>query len=70
MLVIDFYYHMVLYIVCTKMGRHADTVHSSKIIFNVHIEQNRADMRTLVNYVLQVEALISTPKVQSILHVL
>jgi hypothetical protein len=47
-----------------------DTGQSLKIIFHVHIEQGRTDLRTLVNSIFQVEALASTPKVQSIMHAL
>jgi hypothetical protein len=50
------------------MGRRIDTVITFHIIFHVHIEQGRTDRRTLVNSILQVEVLASTPKVQSIMH--
>jgi hypothetical protein len=50
------------------MRRHTDTGHALNIIFHVHIEQDRIDKRTLVNSILQVEALTSTPKVQSIVY--
>ncbi len=52
------------------MGRHVDTGHKLIIIFYVHIEQGRTDRRTLVNFILQVEELTFTPKVQSIMHTL
>ncbi len=52
------------------MGRHTVTGHALNIIFHVYIEQGRTDQRTLVNSILQVEALTSTPKVQSIMHAL
>jgi hypothetical protein len=50
------------------MGGHTDTGHALNIIFHVHIEQGRTDRRTLVDSNLQVEALASTPKVQSIVY--
>ncbi len=56
--------------VCARMDRHIDTDQSLNIIFHVHIEQGQTDRRTLVNSILQVEALASTPKVQSIMHAL
>jgi hypothetical protein len=46
------------------------TGHPFNDIFHVHIEQGRTDRRTLVNSILQVEALTSTSKVQSIMHAL
>jgi hypothetical protein len=46
------------------------TGHPFNDIFHVHIEQGRTDRRTLMNTILQVEALSSTPKVQSIMHAL
>jgi hypothetical protein len=49
------------------MERHTDTGHTLHIIFHVHIEQGWTDRRTLVNSILQVEALASTPKVRSIM---
>jgi hypothetical protein len=67
MLVIDFYYHTV----CVELvpeweGTQIQVIHN--IIFHVDIEQGRTDRRTLVNSILQVEALTSTPRVQSIMH--
>jgi hypothetical protein len=50
------------------MEKHTDTGHTLHIIFHVHIEQGRTDRRTLVNSILQVEELASTPKVQSIVY--
>jgi hypothetical protein len=52
------------------MGRHKDTGHALNIIFPEQIEQGRTDRRTLVNSILQVEDLTSTPKVQSMTHAL
>jgi hypothetical protein len=46
------------------------TGHSFNDIFHVDIEQGRTDRRTLVNSILQVEALASTSEVQSIMHAL
>jgi hypothetical protein len=50
------------------MERHIDTGHTLHIIFHVHIEQGRTDRRTLVNSILQVEALTSASEVQSIVY--
>jgi hypothetical protein len=52
------------------MGKHSDTDHTLHIIFHAHIEQGQTDRRTLLNSILQVEALTSTSKVQSIMHTL
>jgi hypothetical protein len=52
------------------MGRHIDIGDALKIIFHVDIKQGQSDRRTLVNSILQVEALSSTVQVQSIMHAL
>jgi hypothetical protein len=52
------------------MGKHTDTGHALNIILYVPIEQGRTNRTTLMNFILQVEALTSTPKVQSIMHAL
>ncbi len=54
--------------ICAKMRRHTDTDHALHIIFHVHIEQGRTYRRTLLNPILQVEALSSTAEVQSIVR--
>jgi hypothetical protein len=49
------------------MGRHTDTVKSLNIIFHKYIEKSRrTDKRTLVNSILQIDALISTAEVKNI----
>ncbi len=50
------------------MGMHIDIGHTLNIYFHVDIKQGRTDRRTLMNSILQVEALASTPKVQSIMY--
>jgi hypothetical protein len=50
------------------MERHIDIGHTLNIYFHVDIKQGRTDRRTLMNSILQVEALASTPKVQSIVY--
>jgi hypothetical protein len=50
------------------MRRHTDTDHALHIIFHLHIEQGWSDRRILLNSIFHVEALASTPKVQSIVH--
>jgi hypothetical protein len=50
------------------MERYTDTGHALSIILHVHIEQGQTDRRTLVKSILQVKALTSTPKVQSIVY--
>jgi hypothetical protein len=52
------------------MVRHIDTVISFHIIFHLHTEEGRTDRRILVKSILQIEALTSTSKVQSIMHTL
>ncbi len=69
MLVIDFYYQLI-YLEIVPELEGTSTSHPFNEIFHVHIEQGRTDRRTLANSILQVEALASTPKVQSIMHAL
>ncbi len=69
MLVIDFYYQIV-YPELVPKWEGTSTGHPFNDIFHVHIEQGRTDWRTLVNSIFRVEALVSTPKVQNIMHAL
>jgi hypothetical protein len=69
MRVIDFYYQLI-YLEFVPEWESTSTGHPFNDIFHVHIEQGRTDRRTLVNSILQVEALASTPKVQCIMHTL
>jgi hypothetical protein len=46
------------------------TGHPFNDIFHVHIDQDWTDRRTVVNSILQVEALTSTAEVQSIMYAL
>lgn len=69
MLVID-RDHQVVCVEFVPEWEGTSTGHPFNDIFHVHIEQGRTDRRALVNSILQVEALASTPKVQSIMHAL
>ncbi len=69
MLVID-RDHQVVCVEFVPEWEGTSTGHPFNDIFHVHIEQGRTDRRTLVNSILQVEALASTPEVQSIMHAL
>jgi hypothetical protein len=67
-LVIDFYYQIISIEFLPEWKGIQD--HTLHIILNIHIEQVWIDRRTLVNSILQVEALTSTTEVQCLLNAL
>ncbi len=52
------------------IGRYSDTGQVLNIIYHLHIEQGRTNRRTLVDSILQVEALNFKSKLEYIVHAL